>query len=271
MNNFVQRTVTGLLFVIVILGSLYLDAIGFALLFLVMLTGSLQEFYILLHRNKYSSYKKIGVITGIALFVFAFLDMSFGIQTGYGWLVLLYLLIPASMLFDKTAGSPLTRFAVTNLGFVYIALPLTLANYMAFYTGTYHSGILMAFFILLWTNDTFAYLSGLVFGRTKLIERISPKKTWEGLIGGGLATVGLSQFIENIFSIGFNQMDWSIIAVLIVIAGNLGDLTESVIKRTLKVKDSGKVFPGHGGFLDRFDSILLALPAVFAYLFIFKQ
>jgi phosphatidate cytidylyltransferase len=110
----------------------------------------------------------------------------------------------------------------------------------------------------------------MAFGRTKLLERISPKKTWEGFIGGGLATIPFSVLIKNLVSLDFSITDWMIIAVLVVVAGNAGDLAESVLKRSLNVKDSGKVFPGHGGFLDRFDSILLALPAVFAYLYIFK-
>lgn len=270
MNNFFQRSITGFLFVIVIIGSLFIGEIGCALLFLVIIYGTQREFYILMERNNLPSYKLAGLTMGLITFILIFLDLSSDMHVRYGILALPYLLIPVSMIFDTSEKSPFIRFSTTVLGVVYIALPLTLALYMAYATGNYNAELLIAFFALLWANDTFAYLSGMAFGRTKLLERISPKKTWEGFIGGGLATIPFSVLIKNLVSLDFSITDWMIIAVLVVVAGNAGDLAESVLKRSLNVKDSGKVFPGHGGFLDRFDSILLALPAVFAYLYIFK-
>ncbi len=271
MNTFLQRTITGFLFVIVILGSLYLDEIGFALLFLVILFGTLKEFYSLLHQHQLPSFKLLGITLGLSVFIVMLLNYSFQTRIGYAILAVLYLTIPISVIFDKSGSYPLLKFGITILGVAYIAIPLSLSVHIAYFNGSYNSGLLMGFFVLLWANDTFAYLSGLAFGKTKLIERISPKKTWEGLLGGGIVTIGLSLLLEKVFPIGFSPADWMIIAFLIVTAGNFGDLTESVIKRALQVKDSGNIFPGHGGFLDRFDSILLALPAVFVYVYIFKH
>jgi phosphatidate cytidylyltransferase len=125
----------------------------------------------------------------------------------------------------------------------------------------------MGFFLLLWTSDTGAYLAGKSFGKTKLFERISPKKTWEGSIGGTILSLAVAYGISNV--LGFDDVttfDWMVIAVLVVIFGTFGDLFESLLKRNLHIKDSGTILPGHGGVLDRFDGLFLAIPAVFFYL-----
>ena len=127
------------------------------------------------------------------------------------------------------------------------------------------SSLLVGFFIVIWGNDTFAYLSGMAFGKHKLLERVSPKKTWEGTFGGALfsfiAVIVLSLFFKEL-----NAFEWIGFALTIIIFGTFGDLFESLIKRTLGLKDSGNIMPGHGGILDRFDSILMAAP--FAYIYI---
>lgn len=131
---------------------------------------------------------------------------------------------------------------------------------------THHSiSLLLGFFIVIWTNDTFAYLSGMFIGRHKFFERISPKKTWEGTAGGlvfGLA----AGYILSLFFDDFSLSEWLGYALTIIIFGTFGDLFESLIKRTLGLKDSGNIMPGHGGILDRFDSILLAAPFAFIYI-----
>lgn len=270
MNNFLLRTITGILFVVVVIGSLLLDEIGFALLFLTIMFSAQREFYNLLETKGYVTFKIFGVALGLILFVLLFLEASYDIEVKYGLIVALYLIIPVALIFDKSGAQPVMRFAGTILGIVYVSLPLTLSIWLAYINGVYNAGLLIGVFVLLWANDTFAYLSGVSFGKTKFFERISPKKTWEGFIGGSIATIVLSVFLKNWIPFDLAVVDWMIIAVLVVVAGNFGDLTESVMKRSLQVKDSGRAFPGHGGVLDRFDSILLALPAVFAYLYIFK-
>ena len=121
------------------------------------------------------------------------------------------------------------------------------------------------FFILLWANDTFAYLTGIIFGKHRLFERISPKKSWEGFFGGLVGTVVLSFLVAKLFPV-LPFYHWMAVAALIVVFGVYGDLIESLLKRNLKIKDSGHFLPGHGGILDRFDSVLLAAPMVYFYL-----
>jgi phosphatidate cytidylyltransferase len=133
------------------------------------------------------------------------------------------------------------------------------------FTDTYSYQIILGFFILLWTNDTGAYLSGKYFGKHKLFERISPKKTWEGSIGGGILTLAFA-YVLSIYFTNLNITNWLIIGVLIAVFGGLGDLVESMLKRSLGIKDSGKLLPGHGGILDRFDGLLLSVPFVYGYL-----
>ena len=125
--------------------------------------------------------------------------------------------------------------------------------------------MLLAVFVTIWVNDTGAYLVGVTLGKHRLFERISPKKSWEGFIGGALFAL-LSGYIFSLFIPEINLLNWMIFSELIVIFGTFGDLTESLIKRTLEVKDSGNIIPGHGGLLDRFDSMLLAAPVIYLFL-----
>jgi phosphatidate cytidylyltransferase len=166
---------------------------------------------------------------------------------------------------------PFGNIAFAIFGVVYISLPFAFLNYLAVYNPlgihlAYNPWLVMGFFILIWTNDTGAYLAGRAFGKNKLFERISPKKTWEGAIGGLLLTL-VAAFLLNKYSSLLNITHWMIIATIIVVFGNLGDLTESLFKRSVNIKDSGSILPGHGGLLDRFDAVLIAAPMVFTYLY----
>jgi len=153
-------------------------------------------------------------------------------------------------------------------GFVYLVIPFALLN-LFYYPGLDFSSstfeLVLGFFAVIWVNDTFAYLTGSALGKHKFAEKISPKKTWEGLFGG-LAAGLVAGYLLWLFFNRMNLLEWLVFSLLIVIFGTFGDLLESVLKRKFKVKDSGKIIPGHGGILDRFDSILLAAPFVFIYL-----
>lgn len=170
-------------------------------------------------------------------------------------------------LFRKTKH-PFQNIAYTILGIGYTALPFCFFNFFVF-QGTYHvtysPNLLLGFFILIWTYDTSAYVFGLLIGSTPLFRRISPKKTWEGLIGGLIITGIIAWLLSLVFK-EYTFFDWEVIAVIIVIMGTFGDLTESLFKRSINIKESGSILPGHGGMLDRFDGVLFAAPLVYTYL-----
>jgi phosphatidate cytidylyltransferase len=186
---------------------------------------------------------------------------------------------------------PFTNIAYTFLGLIYIAVPISLFNYFVFSPNgelftmnnpeatldavnfifqppesiIYSPQILLGFFILFWAYDTGAYIVGIPFGKHRLFKRISPKKSWEGFFGGTVIAL-LTAYILSLFFKHIRLVDWGVIAFIIISIGTFGDLTESLFKRSIGVKDSGKIFPGHGGILDRFDGILLSSPIVFTYL-----
>jgi phosphatidate cytidylyltransferase len=186
---------------------------------------------------------------------------------------LLYIVIVfISALYEKQPD-PITHIAYIFLGQCYIALPLSLLNIIAFPGGetgivTYYPVLVLALFVFIWVNDTGAYVVGMLLGKHRLFERISPKKSWEGFFGGLVFTVA-SSFIFAYFEPEIPYYHWIGMSVVVVIFGVWGDLVESLMKRTLEVKDSGKAIPGHGGFLDRFDSLLLAIFAMVFYVQLF--
>jgi phosphatidate cytidylyltransferase len=168
----------------------------------------------------------------------------------------------------RNKQNPLQNIATTLLGLFYIALPLSLLVFIpniSLENGVFKKGLLLGFFILIWTNDTFAYLIGVKFGKNKLFERVSPKKSWEGSFGGFLFSI-IVAYILSLFFIDLNTMEWIGMAIIIVVFGSIGDLIESLFKRSLNIKDSGNILPGHGGILDRLDAVLIAAPFVFFYL-----
>ena len=167
-------------------------------------------------------------------------------------------------LYKKTERKPFTNIAFTFLGIFYVAVPFSLLNIGAFHDGRYHYEIIFGCLFILWASDTGAYFAGTLFGKRKLFERISPKKSWQGFFGGALLALVFAYGLSQYFDI-FTANQWVIIGLIIIIAGTYGDLVESLLKRSIEIKDSGTALPGHGGFLDRFDSLLLATPFVWLY------
>lgn len=168
---------------------------------------------------------------------------------------------------------PFNAIAFSLLGILYIALPLGLSLYFfnpAIPSGPEHYGLMIGFLLILWLNDTGAYFVGSWLGKHRLFERISPKKSWEGSVGGAFFALLTALGISKIF-LQYTNWQWMVIAVLIIIFGTLGDLVESLLKRSLNIKDSGNILPGHGGILDRFDAVLLSVPFVFVFLTLFCQ
>jgi phosphatidate cytidylyltransferase len=146
-----------------------------------------------------------------------------------------------------------------------VSLPFALLNNILYFNEEWNPYLLLAVFIIIWVNDTFAYLVGSTLGKHRLFERISPKKSWEGFVGGAVAALGAG-YVLSLFIIDLAWWQWLIFSLLVVVFGTFGDLMESFIKRSVKVKDSGRLIPGHGGLLDRFDSMLLVVPIIYFYL-----
>ena len=273
-TNLVIRACSGALFISVVTASVLLGAYACAVMLIVVVVWSMLEFYAIVIKDRVRVHKLFGVLSGVFLFTAGFFYVQ-DIVSGRVFLLLIPLAIVLfiSQLYSKDFYS-FRAIAYTIVGIVYIALPVTLFVGLMFphSDGKYTHELLLGFFILLWANDTFAYLTGISFGRHRLFERISPKKSWEGFFGGLICTVLLSLLIAKLLPI-LPFYHWMAVAVLIVIFGVYGDLIESLLKRNLKVKDSGRFLPGHGGILDRFDSVLPAAPMVFFYLkmFVFQQ
>jgi phosphatidate cytidylyltransferase len=265
-SNFLQRTLTGFLFVAaVVVCTLWSEFSFFFLLFVVNFL-CLLEFYELVLPDKSWIEKYLGIIAGSIIYVM--FSMIFSANLSIAWyyhLIPVFLTIFIIKLFEKSHNE-FSTLAFQVLGLMYITLPIVMLTKMGFFNSfDYSAGLPMGFFLLLWTSDTGAYLAGRSFGKHKLFERVSPKKTWEGSFGGLILTLAVAYGISFLFD-DVNTIDWLIIGALIVVFGTFGDLFESLLKRNLHIKDSGKILPGHGGVLDRFDGLFLAVPAVFFYL-----
>ncbi|MDR3696763.1 phosphatidate cytidylyltransferase [Mucilaginibacter sp.] len=269
------RAITGFFFVIVMLASVLLGQFVFVTFYLVLGAFCLYEFYNLVTQNTAKPDIALGIINGMMLFagiaVLIFSDnitLLLSYKASHSLLFLLPLtsaLVFIRQLFNKTE-TPFNNIAYTYLGIVLVIVPFTFFHALAFVKGAYDFHFPLAFLILLWANDTGAYLVGVKFGRTKLFERHSPKKTWEGFIGGIIISAGVALILAHFYAeLPWNQ--WVSIAIIISCIGTLGDLVESMFKRSINVKDSGGILPGHGGLLDRFDGLFLAAPIVYMYLY----
>ncbi|HSV87046.1 MAG TPA: phosphatidate cytidylyltransferase [Bacteroidales bacterium] len=268
MNNFLIRTLTGFVFAALIVSAIIIDLHVFYGLFLVFTVLGLWEFYSLAELSKIYPAKILGVLSGVLVFL-----INTSISLGYlDNSYLLFNIIPFFLVFlaelYRRLPNPFTNISFTILGHLYIAVPFSLLGYLPNInpqSGAYQPEILLGFFIMNWLNDSVAFLVGSNFGKIKLIEEISPRKTWEGTLTGGLFTL-LAAYILSIFFADLSLINWLAVAILTVFFGNYGDLFESLFKRSLKIKESGSIFPGHGGILDRFDGVLIAAPFVYVYL-----
>jgi phosphatidate cytidylyltransferase len=276
MSNFWTRTITGLSMVFLILAALYIDRFFFAAIFLAVVILGLLEFYTITTHGDCHPQKITGTILGTIIYLtvtgsFLFLEQHILIIGISLVLILPILMIPIIVELYRQKDKPLINASVTIFGLIYIAIPLSLLNMMNDPIGgtVFHHfpAYLTAYFLMTWIYDTGAYLTGITFGKHKFFERISPKKTWEGTLGGIVvamaATVGF-YFISE----GIQLIHLLMLTLLVILFGTFGDLSESLFKRSLNLKDSGNILPGHGGILDRFDTIFVSAPFVFLY-FIF--
>lgn len=265
-NNLTQRIITGLAGSAAVIAAVCLGAWTYFAVFLIICLFTILEFYKLVEFDGMFPQKTFGTICGVSVFILSFLiEMRLAQPYVYYIVFPLISLVFIIKLYKRTERKPFTNIAFTFLGIVYIAVPFMLINVAAFAQGQYNYQIIFGCLFILWASDTGAYFAGTFLGKTKLFERISPKKTWEGFIGGAMLALifayGLSQFFESL-----SVAHWFAIAFIIIICGVFGDLVESLLKRSIEIKDSGNVLPGHGGFLDRFDGLLISAPFIAAYL-----
>lgn len=269
MNTFLKRTVTAGAFVAVLLGCTYYSQLSFSILFFIITVLGLWEFYTLSEKGANKPQKIWGTTVG-ALFFASNVFVSFG-YADFRILAINIPLIFLIFIFElyTKAANPFRNIAFTILGIIYVALPFSLLNYFVTYSGIYSYELIFGIFFILWCNDSGAYLAGSAFGKRKLFARVSPGKSWEGSIGGALVSLIVVYIISGWYT-SISLTDWLVIAGILIVIGTLGDLVESLYKRSKNVKDSGTLLPGHGGILDRFDSLLMATPFVFTYLYLEK-
>lgn len=275
-NNFIKRAITGVLFVAILVRCILYDAFSFGILFTVISALTIYEFAQLVNMRAegVKINKTINMLGGAYLFLAI---MGFCIDAADSKIFIPYVLLLLYMMISELylkKENPVLNWAYSMLSQLYIGLPFALLNVLAFHNDpasefssiSYNPILPLSIFIFLWLNDTGAYCIGSLIGKHRLFERISPKKSWEGSIGGGVVAIGVSFILAHYFPF-MSMMEWAGLALVVVIFGTWGDLTESLLKRQLHVKDSGNILPGHGGMLDRFDSSLMAIPAAVVYLY----
>ena len=272
-SNFLQRAITGILFVGVLVGCILYDPWTFSALFVVISALTIREFGHLINQVEgVSINKNITMLAGVYLYmaVMAFCTNLSGSKIFLPYLLLIMYLMISELYLKKE--NPVMNWAYSMLSQLYIALPFAMLNVLSFHTSpmdtsvSYNPILPFSVLVFIWMSDTGAYCVGSLIGRHRLFERISPKKSWEGSIGGGIVAIGSSFIFAHYFPI-MNMAEWAGLALIVVIFGTWGDLTETLLKRQLHIKDSGAILPGHGGMLDRFDSALMAIPAAVVYLY----
>jgi phosphatidate cytidylyltransferase len=267
MSNLAIRALTGILFVAVILGSVFGGPIVFIPLFGIITLGSLLEFYSLVFGKGNYVRKFLGVLMGGIIYLVPSLYF-YGALTSLlplAWLIPLVFACFIAELYLKSP-QPFQLLGLLFTGCIYIAVPFTLLVGSGFNRyGEFEPVLLVCIFSFIWINDTGAYVTGRSFGKHPLFLRISPKKTIEGM-AGGLALVVIAAFVMAKLQDVLTLEQCLVSGMILSIFSVLGDLVESMLKRSLNVKDSGKLLPGHGGLLDRFDALIGAVPFVYFYL-----
>jgi phosphatidate cytidylyltransferase len=279
LNNLFRRTFTGAWIVIFVLGGFWLHPISFFLTGLIILAGTQYEYFLMVRNSGVKPQVIPGMIAGATAYIISTLIASGVLQMKFLLVLIPMVLLIMIIELYRKQEKPFDSLAHTFYSILYTALPFSLFPFSVFHRSGLESilphnqiifspGIIIGFFLLLWANDVGAYLVGISFGRHRLMERISPKKSWEGFIGGIILAAVAAWFLSGWLGV-VNREKWVLIALIVSISGTYGDLIESMLKRSTGVKDSGNIMPGHGGFLDRFDSAVISFPLVFLFISLF--
>lgn len=283
------RTITAVFFSAILLSCIVFSFITFSVLFLVVSVWGLHEFYKLSEKLGAKPYKLIGYLAGLCVFTFSVIvnsNLAVFISSEYmiACILVFVFFVFIIGLFDDSKTTIL-NITYTLTGLIYTVLPFMVLVQIACmdnsltitYTAgnfwdnfaPYNSHYILGIILLIWSSDVFAYLVGSLIGKNKLYERISPGKTWEGSIGATILTIGCSFIIAGVFP-ELATKHWIVISIIVSVFGTIGDLVESMFKRQAGVKDSGSIMPGHGGILDRFDSLLFVSPFIYTYLLLIR-
>lgn len=278
MRNLVVRALSGVALFIVVVAAAYGGRYSYGALLGVILFVGMLEFYRLAAASDAKPQLVSGLVAGMTLFITGFTYfVGSGTTEGIDWAMVLggaiyfVLLIPATFIIElfKNSTTPLRNIATTLMGVWYVAFPLTLMLFIPLMLGggAWSAEAFLFYLFIVWANDVFAYLVGMSIGKHRLCERISPKKSWEGFIGGIAGAIGMGAIGAMV--VGGSTIMWMGLAAIVALTGVLGDLVESMFKREAGIKDSGNIIPGHGGMLDRFDAVLISSPFAFIYLVIY--
>ena len=275
LKNLLVRTISGAVLLLVVVGALLWSKWSAGALFAVIMLGGLVEFYRLCRKANAEPMCSVGIATSLAIFGLAFaVFMQWGTPATettarivLGALLYMMLIVPTTFVCElwRKSATPIANIATTFMGVIYVALPMSAVLFIPqLLVGKWSAWAMLAFISIIWINDIFAYLVGVSCGKHRLCERISPKKSWEGFFGGLIGAVGAATLFGHLFD--GNLFVWGGLGLVTALAGVAGDLVESLVKREVNVKDSGAMMPGHGGFLDRFDALYLAVPFALFYL-----
>ena len=270
MKNFIIRTLSGIVMVATLIGATLFSKLTFVLLLLAITLGGEWEFYRLAKKAGTSPQRFVGMLAGTMMIVAAAAALHEILAITVVAMVAFMILIPMPLIFElyRKSATPMANVGITYAGVIYVALPMALLTFfpMMLGNGEWKPWSVILYIFIIWANDVFAYLFGITLGKHRLFERISPKKSWEGFFGGLLGAMAMGFVAAKVLDA--NVALWIGLALIAAITGVFGDLVESLLKRSVDVKDSGSFIPGHGGWLDRFDALIFSVPFAFIYLVI---
>ncbi len=267
-KNLLKRALSALVFVVVILGGILINEYLYVVVYTLITIIALAESYHLFEKTGNRPQKYYGIFVGLTIYLLTFFVARGNIPPSSYFIAIFLILFLFIFEIYQDREDHFISIAFTVFGIVYVVIPISTLNFIAFSginKGLFTYEYLLSLFIILWVNDSGAYIIGSLFGKTKLFERISPNKSWEGTIGGAVFAF-IAAYVISLFFNGLSLFQWLIFAGITVLFGTYGDLVESWLKRRAGIKDSGTIMPGHGGLLDRFDSTLFAAPMIFLFL-----